>query len=121
MQEVSGNSAAVQVSAAAVRRTASRRLCISLPVEFCEHWFTTRFYKKIREFGALLVRQGVVQDVEDIFHLRYVEIEQALADAALAWAAGSSPAGASHWRPIIARRKAIIETAHAFSIEVAGT
>ena len=76
---------------------------------YCEHWFTTRFYMKIREFGALLARQGVVQDIEDIFHLRYVEIEQALADAALAWAAGSSPAGASHWRPIIARRKAIIE------------
>ena len=76
---------------------------------YCEHWFTTRFYRKIREFGALLVRQGVVKDVEDIFHLRYVEIEQALADAALAWAAGSSPAGAAHWRPIIARRKAIIE------------
>ena len=76
---------------------------------YCEHWFTTRFYEKIREFGALLARQGVVQDIEDIFHLRYVEIEQALADAALAWAAGSSPAGASHWRPIIARRKAIIE------------
>ena len=76
---------------------------------YCEHWFTTRFYRKIREFGALLVRQGVVKDVEDIFHLRYVEIEQALADAALAWAAGSSPAGAAHWRPIIARREAIIE------------
>jgi pyruvate, water dikinase len=76
---------------------------------YCEHWFTTRFYRKIREFGALLVRQGVVKDVEDIFQLRYVEIEQALADAALAWAAGSSPAGATHWRPIIARRKAIIE------------
>jgi pyruvate, water dikinase len=82
---------------------------------YCEHWFTTRFYRKMREFGALLVRQGVVQDVEDIFHLRYVEIEQALADAALAWAAGSSPAGASHWPPVIARRKAIIEKLKSWS------
>ena len=26
---------------------------------YCEHWFTTRFFGKIREFGELLARQGV--------------------------------------------------------------
>ena len=27
---------------------------------YCEHWFTTRFFQKIRAFGALLARFGVI-------------------------------------------------------------
>ena len=27
---------------------------------YCEHWFTTLFFKKVREFGALLVANGVL-------------------------------------------------------------
>ena len=76
---------------------------------YCEHWFTTRFYNKVREFGALLVRKGVLQDVEDIFHLHHTEIDTALVDVVLAWAAGSEPAGAPHWQPIIEQRKAWVE------------
>src|SRR6266487_2304557 len=34
---------------------------------YCEHWFTTQFFAKIREFGELLVRQGVLADVEYFF------------------------------------------------------
>src|SRR5215475_12988575 len=33
---------------------------------YCEHWFTTQFFAKIREFGDLLVRQGVLEQTEDI-------------------------------------------------------
>jgi phosphohistidine swiveling domain-containing protein len=76
---------------------------------YCEHWFTTRFYNKVREFGSLLVRKGVLQDVEDIFHLHHTEVDLALVDVLLAWAAGSEPAGASHWRPIVEKRKTLVE------------
>jgi len=75
---------------------------------YCEHWFTTRFFNKVREFGALLARQGVLEEAEDVFHLQHYEIDQALVDAMLAWAAGSAPTGAAHFRPLIARRKAIL-------------
>ena len=34
---------------------------------YCEHWFTTRFFGKIREFGELLARQGVLAEAEDVF------------------------------------------------------
>jgi pyruvate,water dikinase len=76
---------------------------------YCEHWFTTRFFAKIREFGELLVRQGVLADVEDIFHLHHTEVDQALSDIMLAWAAGAPPLGAAHFGPIIAERKRILE------------
>src|ERR1700676_2519877 len=45
---------------------------------YCEHWFTTRFYSKMREFGALLARKGVLDDGEDVFHLHHFEVDQAL-------------------------------------------
>ncbi|MEE8344379.1 MAG: PEP-utilizing enzyme [Woeseiaceae bacterium] len=76
---------------------------------YCEHWFTTLFYAKLREFGDLLVRRGVLQDREDIFQLTHLEIEEALADTMLAWAAGSEPLGAAHWQSIVDKRRKILE------------
>jgi pyruvate, water dikinase len=76
---------------------------------YCEHWFTTEFFGKIREFGELLARQGVLGEAEDVFQLHHTEIDQALADVMLAWAAGSKPLGAGHFRPIIAERKRMLE------------
>jgi pyruvate, water dikinase len=76
---------------------------------YCEHWFTTRFFAKIREFGELLVRQGVLAEAEDIFQLHHTEVDQALSDAMLAWAAGSRPLGAAHFGPIITERKRMLE------------
>jgi pyruvate, water dikinase len=76
---------------------------------YCEHWFTSLFFNKVREFGALLVRHGVLLDVEDVFHLHHTEVDLALVDVILSWAAGSAPAGASHWQPIVSKRKALVE------------
>jgi pyruvate,water dikinase len=76
---------------------------------YCDHWFVTRFYNKVREFGAVLARQGVLERGEDIFHLQHAEVTHALLDVMLAWAAGSKPAGGPHWQPIIAKRKRILE------------
>jgi len=75
---------------------------------YCEHWFTTRFYLKVREFGALLARTGVFEVADDIFHLHYTEVELALADLLLSWAAGSPPIGRAHWTPIVQRRRKIL-------------
>jgi pyruvate,water dikinase len=76
---------------------------------YCEHWFTTRFFQKIREFGALLVRQGVLAEPDDVFHLRHTEVDQALSDVMLAWASGGEPLGAAHFQPIVAERKRLLE------------
>jgi pyruvate, water dikinase len=82
---------------------------------YCEHWFTTRFFGKIREFGELLARWGVLAEAEDVFQLHHSEVDQALADVMLAWAAGSEPLGARHFGPIIAERKRMLEVLKGWS------
>jgi len=65
---------------------------------YCEHWFTTRFFQKIRAFGQMLADRGVLTAADDVFHLRHTEVEDALADVMLAWASGGTerPALAAH-------------------------
>jgi pyruvate, water dikinase len=75
---------------------------------YCEHWFTTRFFQKIRAFGRVLADRGVLAEADDVFHLRHVEVEEALADVQLAWASGGTELGARHWQPIVAERKRIV-------------
>jgi pyruvate, water dikinase len=76
---------------------------------YCEHWFTTRFFQKIREFGALLRREGVLEDAEDVFHLHHTEVDQALADVMLAWASGGRPLGGAVLKPMVAERRRLLE------------
>jgi phosphohistidine swiveling domain-containing protein len=76
---------------------------------YCEHRFTTQFFLRIREFGELLARKGVIAEAGDVFHLHHTEVDQALSDVMLAWSAGSEPLGASHWQPIIAERKRMLD------------
>ena len=76
---------------------------------YCEHWFTTRFFQKIKAFGALLARFGVIAEADDVFHLHHGEVDQALADVSLAWAAGTPPLGGAHFPPIIAERKRMLK------------
>jgi pyruvate,water dikinase len=75
---------------------------------YCEHWFTSQFFNKVREFGALLARFGVLAEAEDVFQLHHTEIDQALSDVMLAWAAGAAPVGAAHWQPVVASRKRML-------------
>jgi pyruvate, water dikinase len=75
---------------------------------YCEHWFTTRFFQKIKEFGALLAAHGVLDSADDVFQLRHNEVDEALADVMLAWASGGTPLGGRHFGPLIARRKQIM-------------
>jgi pyruvate,water dikinase len=76
---------------------------------YCEYWFTTLFFQRIREFGGLLHRSGVLADAEDIFQLRHTEIDQALSDVMLAWAAGGQALGGRHFQPIVAERKRLLD------------
>ncbi len=75
---------------------------------FCDYWFLTKWWNKIREFGALLARNGFLQDGEDVFHLSRYEVASALDELTLSWATGGEPLGPKHWPPIAARRKEIL-------------
>ncbi len=72
---------------------------------YCEHWYTQLFFNKIREFGALLARNGFFEDGEDVFQLTRFEVQEALSDLMTAWSNGSPPRGPDYWPPIVAERK----------------
>jgi pyruvate, water dikinase len=76
---------------------------------FCDYWFLTRWWNKIREFGALLAEHGFVEDSEDVFQLSRTEVGQALDELVLTWSTGGAPIGPKHWPPIVARRKEMLE------------
>jgi pyruvate,water dikinase len=76
---------------------------------YCDYWFLTRWWNKVREFGALLARNSFIEDPEDIFQLSRHEVASALDELTLTWATGGVPLGPKHWPPIIARRKQILE------------
>jgi pyruvate,water dikinase len=76
---------------------------------YCEHWYTNLFFNKIREYGALLVENGLIDDAEDVFHLSRYELEQAIIVVMTSWSNGSPPRGTAHFRPLVTERKLAIE------------
>jgi pyruvate,water dikinase len=76
---------------------------------FCDYWFLTRWWNKMREFGALLARHGFLEDGEDVFQLGRHEVATALDELLLTWATGGVPLGPKHWPPIVTRRKGLLE------------
>jgi pyruvate,water dikinase len=82
---------------------------------FCDYWFLTRWWNKVREFGELLARHAFLQDAEDIFQLSRHEVASALDELVLTWATGGLPLGPQHWPPIVARRKQLLEGLAAWS------
>ncbi len=76
---------------------------------YCEHWLTTCFFNKVREFGGLLERYGMLDDADGIFQLKYTEVEEALANVMNSWAAGSKPGQQDYWKPIVKERRAMLK------------
>ena len=75
---------------------------------YCDYWFLTRWWNKLREFGALLAAHGFLEEGEDIFQLGRHEVAAALDELVLMWATGGDPLGPHHWPPIVARRKQLL-------------
>jgi pyruvate,water dikinase len=82
---------------------------------YVEHWYHTLFWNKVREFGDLFVRSGFLNETDDVFYLQRHELNDALVDLRLAWAAGSSARGPGYWPPIVAERKRIMEAMRGWS------
>jgi phosphohistidine swiveling domain-containing protein len=75
---------------------------------FCDYWFLTRWWNKLREFGALLAEHGFLEDGEDLFQLTRHEVSSALDELVLTWATGGEALGPQHWPPIVSRRKELL-------------
>jgi pyruvate,water dikinase len=76
---------------------------------YCDYWFQSRFFNKVREFGALLAAHGFLADGEDIFFLSRFEVTQAMEELTLTWGTGGKPLGPEHWPTIVARRKELLQ------------
>jgi pyruvate,water dikinase len=76
---------------------------------YCDYWFLTRWWNKIREFGALLAEHGFLADGEDVFSLTRHEVASALDELTLTWATGGAALGPKHWPPIVAHRKQLLK------------
>jgi pyruvate, water dikinase len=78
---------------------------------YIDHRYFTIFWNKVREFGSLLARHRFLAAQDDVFFLRHDEVRSALEELRLHWSAGGvgAVAGPTHWPPIVARRKSILE------------
>lgn len=76
---------------------------------YCEHWLTTSFFNKIREFGDLLEMHGIITKSDDIFHMHHTEVNLTLGNLMNSWAAGSKPVNQGYWPPIIAERRRMLD------------
>jgi len=82
---------------------------------FCEYWFQSRFFNKVRDFGALLADHAFLADGEDIFHLTRHEVGQALEELCLTWAHGGPPLGPHKWPGVVEQRKTLLERLRAWT------
>lgn len=77
-----------------------------------EHWFHTIWFSKIREFGKLLVDNGMINEPDDIFMFNRYEIPEILTEVATAWALGVGiPVRGDYYKAKAAKRRKILDAA----------
>jgi len=77
-----------------------------------EHWFHTIWFDKIRAFGKLLVKRGMLSEVDDIFMFTRYEIPELLTECATGWALGVNiPLRGDYYKAKAEKRKKILEAA----------
>ena len=77
-----------------------------------EHWFHTIWFRKIREYGALLVKYGVLEKTDDIYLFNRFEVPMLLEDLATSYALGEgAPTRGKFWQEKVKKREKILEAA----------
>ena len=75
-----------------------------------EHWFHTIWFEKMREFGRLFVKQGVLKEEDDFFLFNRLEIPYMIEDVTTSWALGEG-VPTMRWAEKAAKRKNILAAA----------
>jgi pyruvate,water dikinase len=75
---------------------------------YIEHWAHSVIWRKMKQLGEVLVKEGFLAAADDIFLLQRNEVPTALFDAYHAWAVGIPSRGAAYWPKEIERRKGIM-------------
>lgn len=77
-----------------------------------EHWFHTIWFGKIRDFGRLMVKRGMINAVDDIFMFNRYEIPEMLTELATGWALGVNiPLRSDYYKAKAEKRKKILNAA----------
>jgi len=77
-----------------------------------EHWFHTIWFQKIREIGTLLVKNGMINEVDDIFMFNRYEIPELLTELVTGWALGVDiPLRGQYYKDKAEKRKKILDAA----------
>lgn len=77
-----------------------------------EHWFHTIWFQKIRELSTLLVDNGMLNGVDDIFMFNRYEIPELLTELVTGWALGVDiPTRAGYYKSTAEKRKKILDAA----------
>jgi pyruvate,water dikinase len=78
-----------------------------------EHWFHTIWFSKIREFGSLLVDNGMINEVDDIYMFNRYEIPEILTEVATGWALGVDiPVRGDYYKAKVDKRRKILKAAN---------
>ncbi len=75
---------------------------------YIEHWSMATIWKKLKELGAMLVKEGITTEVDDIFYIKRDEMDEVLWDIYQGWAVNAPTAGPTYWPPKIKRRREIV-------------
>lgn len=82
---------------------------------YVEHWSHSVLWRKMRDLGGVLAKEGFLAEPDDIFYLKRNEIPDALLDYYGNWAVGVAPRGTAYWPREIERRKGIVEALRQWS------
>ncbi|MEA2002332.1 MAG: PEP-utilizing enzyme [Actinomycetota bacterium] len=82
---------------------------------YVEHWSHSILWRKMRELGAVFVKEGFFSNPDDVFYLKRDEVNEALWDMYSSWAVGAGPRGITYWPRELKRRKGILDALRAWS------
>ena len=74
---------------------------------YIEHWTMSVVWRKLKELGATLAKDGLLANESDLLFIRRDEVNEVLWDYYANWAVNAPTASAAHWAPIIERRREI--------------
>lgn len=76
---------------------------------YIEHWAMSTWWRKARELGTTLAKESFVEDPDDVFMIRFDELEDVVWDLYAAWTTATPARGPHRLPAIVAERRATYE------------
>lgn len=76
---------------------------------YIEHWSMSVWWRKLRELGATLAKERIIEREDDVFMFKIDEVDDVLYDIFKAWVVDIAPRGRDYWPPKLAERRRIYE------------